>query len=202
MIIHCSPSVLRALTRLPFQKMGSRSSVQFILKAHYWYREGRLSEAAATIEKGVEALELLSVPLFALYQGIDVLARTCVMLGEQEQYTEAMHSYIIRLTRVLRKMMRFSPYVASGYQLYRGLAAFLAHRPREAQRLRQKSLSAARKWHMPYDEARALYEIGRHLPVSDPGRIQNLQAAAALFEQIGANGDLELTRALLEASEP
>jgi hypothetical protein len=44
---------------------------------------------------------------------------------------------------------------------------------------------------MPYDLGLAHYEIGRHLPVSDPTKQEHLRHAEQIFSQLGAAWDLE-----------
>jgi len=53
---------------------------------------------------------------------------------------------------------------------------------------------------MPYERARAAFEIGRHLPAHTDGRRHHLRQAVDLFEKLGAAADLARARAAL-ASE-
>jgi hypothetical protein len=52
---------------------------------------------------------------------------------------------------------------------------------------------------MRYEAARTHYEIGRHLPATDPARRRHLDAARATCEQLGAAWLLSRT---LEALVP
>jgi eukaryotic-like serine/threonine-protein kinase len=177
---------------------GIRHNSHLGLKSVFLWRVGRLSEASASIHEAVAAYEGLSAPIFPLYHGLNELTRACAMMAEHPEYAEVMRACLARMVAVAHRMQRLYRLTEPGYQLYRGLAAFLANNPRRAQQFWQKSLTAARKWRMPYDEGRALYEIGRHLPEDDPKRAENLKSAAAIFERIGATWDLRLTREALE----
>jgi hypothetical protein len=53
-----------------------------------------------------------------------------------------------------------------------------------------KSLNAAERLGMPYEQGRAHYELGRHLPPGHPGRQAHLRRAGELFADIGASYEL------------
>ncbi|HLY29256.1 MAG TPA: AAA family ATPase [Aggregatilineales bacterium] len=55
-----------------------------------------------------------------------------------------------------------------------------------AQKGWQQSLAAAQRLGMPYEEALARFEIGRHLAAGDPARQQQLHQAGESFTRIGA----------------
>jgi class 3 adenylate cyclase/tetratricopeptide (TPR) repeat protein len=74
--------------------------------------------------------------------------------------------------------------------LYEGLAAHHAGRERHAVAAWSRSLKAAERLAMPYEQGRAHYELGRHLPRDLPGRQAHLSRAGALFAEIGAAYEL------------
>jgi hypothetical protein len=67
-----------------------------------------------------------------------------------------------------------------------GLYAWLIGEPKRARSLWKKALARAKALGMPLDEALSNYELGRHLPVTDPNREKYLQRARTLIEQIDA----------------
>jgi eukaryotic-like serine/threonine-protein kinase len=74
--------------------------------------------------------------------------------------------------------------------LYEGLAADHVGRTRQARVAWNKSLNAAERLGMPYEQGRAHYELGRHLPPGHPGRQAHLRRAGELFADIGASYEL------------
>ncbi len=78
--------------------------------------------------------------------------------------------------------------------LLQGLHDWLAGRPRQASRAWQRSLSAAERLEMPYEQGRAHHEIGRHLDAGDPARERHLARAREIFDQIGATYDAAKTQ--------
>jgi hypothetical protein len=50
---------------------------------------------------------------------------------------------------------------------------------------------------MPFEQARARYEIGRHLPRGHPDRRSQLDCACELFAQIGAEHEFGLAKGAL-----
>jgi eukaryotic-like serine/threonine-protein kinase len=85
--------------------------------------------------------------------------------------------------------------------LYQGWFSWLKGKHRAAYKAWRKSLDYAQRFAMPYEEARAHCEIGRHLPMSDPLRAEHLKRSLAIFERIGAMYDLEQTRKIVQQSQ-
>jgi tetratricopeptide (TPR) repeat protein len=66
-------------------------------------------------------------------------------------------------------------------------------------KLWQKSIEAGAAVNMQYEVARTHYEWGNHLSEGSVERENHLQAALAIFEQIGATNDIHLTQSLLKS---
>jgi tetratricopeptide (TPR) repeat protein len=77
-------------------------------------------------------------------------------------------------------------YLLPRASLYQGTFDWLSGKHRRAAKAWAKSLSLAEQFEMPYEQGLAHFEIGRHLPVGDPGREQHLQQAADIFSRLGA----------------
>jgi eukaryotic-like serine/threonine-protein kinase len=60
-----------------------------------------------------------------------------------------------------------------------------------------KSLNAAERLGMPYEQGRAHYELGRHLPPGHPDRQEHLRRAGELFADIGASYELTHAQAAM-----
>ena len=90
-----------------------------------------------------------------------------------------------------RRFANVYPVGRPRYHLCRGLYFWLAGWPRLAQRHWQKSATAAKTLGMPYEEALAFYETGRHLPADDPQRTLWLSRAQERFTRLGASKDAE-----------
>jgi class 3 adenylate cyclase/tetratricopeptide (TPR) repeat protein len=98
----------------------------------------------------------------------------------------------------LRRFARAFPVARPRAWLYEGLAAHHAGRQRRALAAWHKSLKAAERLGMPYEQGRASYELGRHLPSGHPARQAHLSRACEIFADIGAS--YELTRAQVATS--
>jgi tetratricopeptide (TPR) repeat protein len=107
-----------------------------------------------------------------------------------------------RACQVMHRYARLFPIGRPRARLWQGLWYWLAGRPGTAHRWWQKSLTAARQFHMPYEQGLACYEIGRHLPPSHPQRQECLQQALALFARVGAVAALTQTQEVLAGPTP
>ena len=78
--------------------------------------------------------------------------------------------------------------------MWQGLYDWLNGKPRSAQKKWKKSLATAQKMSMPYDEALAYREIGRHTIGAE--RDLNLDRANEIFQRLGVAlaADTEIPR--------
>ena len=81
--------------------------------------------------------------------------------------------------------------------LYEGLAAHHVGRRRRAVAAWNKSLNMAERLAMPYEQGRAHYELGRHLPPGHPARQEHLPQACEIFTGIGASHEWTLVQAAM-----
>ncbi len=84
--------------------------------------------------------------------------------------------------------------------LYRSLYEWHSGKSAKALLGWRGALASAERLDMPYDQALALYELGRHLEPGDPSRQEHLERAARIFEEVGAEYDL--AHAQLELARP
>jgi len=78
------------------------------------------------------------------------------------------------------------PYLMNGISLWQGLYDWLDNKPNQARRAWRKSLVAAQKLGMPYDEALAHYEYGRNATGAE--RETNFARAREIFDRLGVLG--------------
>jgi tetratricopeptide (TPR) repeat protein len=97
----------------------------------------------------------------------------------------------------LRRLARTFPTARPRAWLYEGLAAHHAGHQRRALAAWHKSLKAAERLAMPYEQGRAHYELGRHLPPGHPARQAHLHRACQLFADIGASYELTHAQAAM-----
>jgi tetratricopeptide (TPR) repeat protein len=96
------------------------------------------------------------------------------------------------LWRFARQLPLGRPYA----HLWRGLSAWLAGRESRAMREWHKAASLGAALGLRYEVARAHFEIGRHLPVSE-SRASHLRQAQEEFERLGCAVELERIRDLV-----
>ncbi|HMA36332.1 MAG TPA: hypothetical protein VKY74_17880, partial [Chloroflexia bacterium] len=102
--------------------------------------------------------------------------------------------------RMLRQFARQFPVGEPRAQLCAGGLAWLDGRPGAARAAWRRSLAAARRRAMPYDQALAHYELGRH--ARGPAWRRHLTRARTLFASLGAAYDVARVQALLAPERP
>jgi class 3 adenylate cyclase/tetratricopeptide (TPR) repeat protein len=83
--------------------------------------------------------------------------------------------------------------------LWRGVHDWTAGKPSKAHKAWHKSLAAAERLSMPYEEGLAHYEIGRHLPAGDSARRDHVTRACEIFTRLEAAYDLACAQTVLTA---
>ena len=94
----------------------------------------------------------------------------------------------------LGRFARAFPMARPRAWLYEGRAAHHLGRQRHALAVWHKSLRMAERLVMPYEQGRAHYELGRHLPPGRPARQAHLTRAGEIFADIGALYELDHVR--------
>ena len=84
--------------------------------------------------------------------------------------------------------------------IWKGLYQWLTGDVRQAYALWQSGLSVAQQQALPYDQALAHYELGRHLKIDKPARLQHLQQALDMFDQLGAVYERTAVQSALDES--
>jgi class 3 adenylate cyclase/tetratricopeptide (TPR) repeat protein len=180
---------LQEATRL-LAGRGSRTDeiiIYGVLALAHWRRQEE--EQARRAAQRAAGLIAQSRPTAAYilegYAGVTELYLDLWMAGDQMAARPAQQALA-----ALRRFARIFRTARPRAWLYEGLAADHVGRTRQARVAWNKSLNAAERLGMPYEQGRAHYELGRHLPPGHPGRQAHLRRAGELFADIGASYEL------------
>lgn len=99
-----------------------------------------------------------------------------------------------RAVKSLHEFGRILPIGRPRAWLHQGLLDWAEGRQKKAVQAWEKSLGLAEQMSMPYEAARAHYEIGRHVEVHAPARQIHLQKAIEMFSEMGAKYELQKAR--------
>ncbi|MFZ0544722.1 MAG: AAA family ATPase [Candidatus Promineifilaceae bacterium] len=155
-------------------------------------RLGELEKARQAVE---QIRNLLGVsPPFSAVKLEAYTAPPLVYLTIWEQAGANVQRETVKLARAAcRALARFAlifPIGRPRSYLYWGLNHWLSGRKGYARSRWQKSLESAVQLDMPYDEALAHFELGRHLPAGDAERERYLRKAEEIFERLDTQYDL------------
>jgi hypothetical protein len=170
-----------------------------LLAVAYVHREAYTLalETIATLEAMLESRWPFSAFTFDGYTAVPQVYLALWEAAESPLKDRA-KSRVAGACRSLRRYARRFPIGEPRAWLYAGLRAWLAGRAPRARRAWRKSLAAAERLAMPYEEGLAHYELGRHLPVGDVARRKHLAYACKRFTQVGAAYDLQRVEAELQ----
>jgi tetratricopeptide (TPR) repeat protein len=159
-------------------------------------RLGNTQQALRTAAKTLEVLRSINPVTFFLYPGIIAMVEVYLTLWEQASTTAAAeHESLKKESRaaiqILRTFARIVPIARPYAQLARGNEAWLSGRGAAAMHAWGTALAEAEQLKMPFEQARARYELGRHLGLQEPARREHLLRARALFSEMGAIDDVE-----------
>jgi class 3 adenylate cyclase len=158
-----------------------------------------LAAQAAALMRQTQPLSYLSLPGYAalaeLYLAMWESLRTA---GHPPRLKpRALKTAARRACQSLRGYARVFPVGQARALLWQGMFDWLSGRPYLARQQWHKAIAAASALAMPYDEALAHYQLGRHLPIDDPARLDQLTLACRMFGQLGAGYDLSLAQIAL-----
>jgi tetratricopeptide (TPR) repeat protein len=187
---------LQEATRL-LAGRGSRTDeiiIYGVLALAHWRRQEE--EQARRAAQQAASLIAQSRPTAAYilegYAGVTELYLDLWMAGDQTAARPAQQARAA-LRRFARTFLTARPRA----WLYEGLAAHHLGRRRRAIAAWHKSLRTAERLAMPYEQGRAHYELGRHLPSGHPARPAHLRRACELFTDIGATYELTQVQAAM-----
>ena len=151
----------------------------------------RLNQPERALEYARRALGYLGAhaPVaFWTQQGTAGAAEVLLTLLERCQEPEQRRALADQAALACSAMRRFArrfPLGRGHALLWRGLLEWLTGHTRRALKTWRSAIAAAQALGLPYEQARAHLEIGRHLPLGDRERATHLDQAQMLFEQLG-----------------
>jgi tetratricopeptide (TPR) repeat protein len=172
----------------------------FLALTHLYQGNWSLAQQAA--QTGAQFIKRSGFITFWAIEGYAGVAETFLTLWENNltggrtvTETEVLAKSARQACQALHRFARTYPLGQPRAWLYQGLYDWLVGKADRAYEAWSKSLTAAERLGMPYEQGRAHFERGRHLPVQS-GRDglncqEHLQRAADLFIQLGAAHDLE-----------
>lgn len=163
--------------------------IQGVLAGAY-LRQGRVSEARQAAESAAELLAPVSLPHFSALIAYGNIAEVYLSLWEKEKHqktgTEADLKTLAReACRSLHRCARLFPVAQPRAWRWQGVYERINGKPVLARVAWQRSLLAAQKLGMAYDEALACYEIGQHGAV--PERESYLRRATEIFDRLAVS---------------
>jgi tetratricopeptide (TPR) repeat protein len=193
----------RAAEALPlYEEAMSRLDEQAMRTEAIWACGG-LALAALRLEQPERALEHARRALgflrarapvaFWTQQGTAAAAEVLLALLErcpkQDRGQRALADDAALACAAMRRYARRFPLGRAHALLWRGLLQWLTGRTGRGMRTWRSAVAAAQALGLPYEQARAHFEIARHLPQDHGDRAMHLDRAQALFEQLGCRDE-------------
>ena len=154
--------------------------------------DARLARQAA--ERALTVIQATRPVAYWTHDGITAVAEAALTLWEQSMSGPPEER--AALARLAERACRGADAYAAVFPigkpfalLWGGLSAHLAGHAEKAQKTWERCLVEAARLGMPYEQARAHLELGRHLPAGDPARRAHLLQASAIFAEVGAAPD-------------
>lgn len=171
--------------------------------AHWW--NGEPDQARREAEVAAALIVRLPPVYVAAYQGYIGVAEVYLALWEAGRRPGGKEDPILQqkarqVCAALRRFSRVFPIARPRALLCQGLVDSLSGRPARARRVWRDCLRAAIHLEMPFEEAMAHYEIGRHLQPDDPARHRHLTQSIEIFARLGAGCYLARAQSTLAES--
>jgi hypothetical protein len=166
-------------------------STTHALLAGAYLRQGQFSQARQAADTAGALIAQTSLPFYTHVFIYGHIAEVYLALWEREQGQDAKTAAEFKALarqayRSMHRLARIFPIGQPGTWRRQGIFEWLSGKPDRARRAWQQSLAAAQQLAMPYEEALAHYEIGRH--ASGAERDSNLALADEHFQRLGILG--------------
>jgi hypothetical protein len=161
----------------------------------------RLDAAYEAARRILETVASVPRPMYFSELGISAAAETCLAIWETRGTANAgvdIRRQMRELCRRLEQFSRVNPPVRARATLWQGCAEWLDQSRDRAHARWRACLHEAERFGLPYERARAHYEIGRHLEQTDPERVVHLTRAEAEFRRLLIEPEIRRVRAALQ----
>ncbi|MDY7228248.1 ATP-binding protein [Hyalangium rubrum] len=166
-------------------------------------RLGDTEKALHAAGRTLEVLRSIKPVTFFLYPGILGMVEAYLTLWERAS-TQApaerapLEQQAKAALGILRTFALVNPFARPYARLARGNEAWLSGRQAVAREAWRSALAQAERLAMPFEQARARYELGRHMDPQEPARQEHLLRARALFAQMNMVDDVARVQAELD----
>ena len=161
---------------------------------------GELNLARQAADRMLEELARSPRTGHFAFLGMSKAAQTYLALWEREPADAGLSAAKARRAcSTIARFCRVSPPAQASALLWQGCVEWLDGRRDAAHACWRRCLTVAARFALPYETARAHYEIGRRLSLADPARRDHLRQAEEGFRRIKAKTDLEQVLAVLQA---
>jgi tetratricopeptide (TPR) repeat protein len=162
-----------------------------------------LDEAYHAAQRVIELMGKSLRPGYFAVLGMSAAAETCLAVWEEEEASSrgieaAAHAQ--QLCAAIQRYARINPPAHARALLWRGCAEWLAGRREKAASTWRRCLSESERFELPYEAARAHYEIGRRRGPTDAARRAHLLRAEDGFRRLRAESDLKRVALALQGS--
>ena len=204
------PGAARALLQQAMRKLTALNSPQNSLSAQALMGQAHLRlgefQQAYNLANAVMTRKDATAPTFAtnvaVYESVAIIYLDLLQLPPKQQAAMGVspQRLLSRIDHISAALLQFARVARMGLpraQIYRGLTLWQQGKTGPAFKLWRRAIASARELAMPYDEARAQFELGRHLPFAAEERQALLAVALQSFEAMAASYDARLTRTAL-----
>jgi hypothetical protein len=167
-----------------------------------WLRQGNLEQARRMATQTLQVLKSIKPVTFFLYPGIIAMNEVHLTLWERSAENSPEREQLMKEARdgiqILRTFAMILPFARAFAWMGGGSEAWLSGRHTAARHAWVRALAEAKQHKMPFEEAYARLELGRHLDPQDPNRKSHLLKARTLFSELEMPDELARVQAELD----
>jgi DNA-binding SARP family transcriptional activator/predicted ATPase len=168
--------------------------------AQFHLQRGDMDSAKQSAALAMERIVRNRPTAFYSLEGYAGVSEVYLAALENEKNAEDLKA-VRRAVKSLHEFGRILPIGRPRAWLHQGLLDWAEGRQKKAFAAWEKSLGLAEQMSLPYEAARAYFEIGRHVEVNSTARQIHLQKTIEMFSELGAKYELQEAREL-EQTQP
>jgi tetratricopeptide (TPR) repeat protein len=184
------------------EQIGDQSQLIRVLGVltQVYIRIGNIEAAQQITDRILSIITQSSPTSFYMLETYAGLAEYYLLQSEIQSYRPQIETQ--KALKYLHQFARIFDVGKPRAATFQGWYHWLEGNPDNAEKAGLKGIAEAQRLKMPYEEGLAHYHLGRFLSAADPHRNEYLHQAVAIFERLGAKGDLEGARTALDKVSP
>ena len=179
-----------------FKDLITETIILSLLILAYCYNK-EWSKAKSLIDELMDKMDEITHPsIFYMYIGFNAMIESCIAIIMAFPMDDTSHykNFVNKISKIYENHATAYPICQSSYRYARGTVLWMLGKKKRAFKQWEICLESAEKVDMPYEQALALYSLGKFDVVKHELSVNYLDQSMKIFRKLGASHQLEAVK--------